>query len=245
MSRYVRLTEQLAGLPRRAEKRPELVRRRNALMASLRLEKLKLVREEWNSTQSVDNIGRQIQGRKLALQPTRASLPMGIAQKAVVNALEAPLVADVTAEIQRKTNAISALTAYCDVEEPLGMSNTMLARQRPPPPPEIVQQLSPVDRARELRASVLGKPAEIKRCFVCIAKALTLFPDDPNMASLVRTFYNKQSLSRHFISVHLEPIPFDAADRCPICGVWLYHKEHLQNHADAVHGIRTTMAGKR
>lgn len=134
-----------------------------------------------------------------------------------------------------------AITAYCAVEEPLRMSNKLMGSARPPPPPEVATNLDPLARALSFRESVLGEPGQVKRCFVCTAKALTLTPDDPNLALLTRIFYDSNTLSRHFVSVHLSAWEPGAMDRCPVCVpvVELLDKMHLQNHAETFHGIKS------
>lgn len=245
---YVQISDTLRGIPKGAKGRRELANRRKQILARLRTKKLNEVREEWDQTQAVEDIEQQAQGKGFTpASKIRASalIPIHPLQQAMLDALNAPLISDLQAQYQRRTNAIKALMAYCVVEE--RQSTKVLEARRPPPPPERKLQ-DPLQRARQLRSSVLGPVGKVNRCFFCVAKALTMPPVDPNIHELTRNFSGHPSLSRHFISHHLNQE--DLVDKqilCPICvpKVVLYDKMHLQSHAQVVHGIKTSKRTKR
>ncbi|KAG6354084.1 hypothetical protein INS49_005055 [Diaporthe citri] len=246
---YVRLTEQLSQVPKGpqwAEKRQKITNQRRALMGKLRDNEVKRIREEWTHKQAVEDIERQIQGNPGDFEPSAARVcpPMSTAQQQMFEALQAPLVNDLSAQFQRRTTAVLAVATYCRVEEPLNMSNQMWCKpavRRPPPPPEIDSELNALDRARKLRNSVFGQVGQVRRCFVCVWKALTLSSSDENLPSLTPEFYNNNSLTRHFIRTHLDPMDDDAVADYPICVpvVRLNSKMHLRNHAETAHGLRS------
>lgn len=96
-----------------------------------------------------------------------------------------------------------------------------------------------------IRRSVFRRVRSVERCFVCVAKALLLQPDDANLDILTRPFSSHGSLARHFTNVHLRSIDPNAIGECPMCpDMKLVDETHLQNHAESVHGIRTQSVKK-
>lgn len=252
-----RLTTQLNGLPLRSKERRKL-----RLLIKTTKQKLfnstkATMRNQWTSDQAVQDITRQINGEGFASASveTRIVRPMTSAQERLVNALTAPLlnpgtdvtnVKDILAQqLVRRAAAISAIVAYCQVEEPL-VTKVLEARVPPPPtefhPPASKDRTEPYYISKELKASVVvRKPGErLRRCFICVGKALTLPPNDSGIPALCRTYYNTGGVTRHFRSTHLSPLGDQEKTVCPICpDAKLKDKEHLRNHADRVHGIRT------
>lgn len=253
----VRLTKQLHGLPVRSEEYREVRARIKSTKSRLFTAAKTDLRKQWTSEQAVDDIQRQIRGQGFApLGPSQARSPRPTrpAQEVLLNALCAPLVGThLSAQLQRRANAIDAIISYCGVEEPL--STKVLEARVPPPPPELQHRAVGNQKSREqtsgdqiyqvskeLKASVyVRQPGErLRRCFLCVAKALTLPPNDAQISVLCRTYYNAGGVTRHFRSVHLANLGETEKTVCPICPhVKLKSKQHLQNHADLVHGIRT------
>lgn len=242
--RYAQLTDRLSSLRRGAKEREKVSKERHALLEKLRKREMKRVREEWNQQQATDDINRQMQGQKFEPVHTRPMLEMNSSQREMFDALTAPLAntTDLAAQSTRRNTAVAAVAKYCLVEEFAGMSNQMMMLRDPSPPPELMSRLTPLEQAHAFKASVFGNVGSVSRCFVCIAKVLTLPPDSPSLASLARPFYNHNSLSRHFINVHLSPLSDEAMGHCPICLplVSLDNKRHLQRHAEDIHGIRSS-----
>lgn len=234
---YVRLVQQVEAHPQGSTRRRELANRRKTLLARLRNQKMEQVRQEWKRMQSKTDIDRQIQGHPFEPFNPRIARPAGPAQQRMLDALSAPLVNDIEAQFRRRTEAVRALLAYCDVEEP--MSTKVQEARRAPPPPEA--QLDPMDCARQLRASTFGAVRKVQRCFVCVAKALALAADDPQLANLTREWYSHGTLSRHFVKDHLDHWSAGGFNECPICVpvMRIEDKMHFQSHAEACHGIKS------
>lgn len=86
----------------------------------------------------------------------------------------------------------------------------------------------------------MGGGENIRKCFICVGKALTIPPAEPLFNTLCNDFYNRSVLGRHFTNVHLNRLSDDNQTEYPICtGVILQDKMHLQNYAEVVHGLRT------
>lgn len=232
---YNHLTARLFSLPRGSETRKQVSKERHARDMKLQRQGLEQYREEWTRQQALADVDRQLLGQKISTPGGRAVLPMTPAQTRMMNALQAPLVHNLEAQFRRRTEAIGAIIAYCDVEEPLKTK----VKGNPPPPPEV--SLDPLDRARGLRASVFGPVNKVFRCFFCISRALAASPDDFNIPTWAKAYCGHGSLSRHFRTAHLQHLAEEEAMTCPVCvpRVHLGDKKHVQNHAEAVHGIKT------
>ncbi|KAI1421246.1 C2H2 finger domain protein [Xylaria sp. FL1777] len=217
----VRLKQQLQRLHPDSPKYRPVRLKIQATKAHLRRVEKSRMRKEWTDKQAVEDIERQVQGQGF-LQPINPSSriqPMNPAQ-------------------QRLVTALARTATYCFVEEPL--STKVLEARQPPMPMEL--GLAPVDKATQLRNSVLVSyvgEKKLRRCFICIGKALTLPPEDPSLPALCRVFSAPTDTARHFKSVHLSKLSPRSKVVCPVCVpiVKLKHKMHLQNHAELVHGI--------
>ena len=197
------------------------------------------VREEWTAEQAVDDIERQLHGIGFAthLGENRTSHPQRPAQKRLVKALSAPLAKTVEDQYQRRNNAIDAVTGYCSVEEGI----TVPRRPTRPfksamssvsePPAERLQH------AALMSVFVRNDDERPRRCFICVGRALSLSPDDPNITTLTREFYTSGDLNKHFRRTHLSNMRKDDEIECPACSISLDHKHHLLTHAQTVHGI--------
>ncbi|KAJ4394460.1 hypothetical protein N0V93_003678 [Gnomoniopsis smithogilvyi] len=191
-----RLSQQLERLPRydRTEGRRQI----NRVRARLRRETKEQVRKEFTIQQAVDDIERQIKGQSFAdTARARGARAMNAAQKRLVEALTAPLITDLDGQLQRRTAAINAIIAYCPIEEP--PSSKVLEARQPDPPPEL--SLAPEDRIARWRKSVSvsspGTGQRLKRCFICVGKAISLPPDDHSKwpsSRLLRSDANAESI---------------------------------------------------
>ncbi|KAI0465727.1 hypothetical protein F4859DRAFT_507826 [Xylaria cf. heliscus] len=262
-AKYYQLTTQLASLGGRhkfRDQRREIMLERDRLRKRLCNHEIKRVREAWTRTQFADDIERQIRGESFTHEsagPNRDIRPMGAAQQRMFDALTAPLPNDINAIGIRRTNAIEALIAYCTVEEP---SNSYLCRVKRKPEPEPqgprtrtrydqdVQDVQEpesrdkrVDREQLWRSTFVSTMGirKVRKCFVCVAKALTLEPNDPIFETLCRDFANPTVAARHFLRVHADSLDEQDTSDCPICQIPLDDKMHLLNHAEGVHGLKT------
>ncbi|KAI0448570.1 C2H2 finger domain protein [Xylaria acuta] len=250
---YQRLTQAQKSLPlgaRYTEQRKALGLARATLRTSLRNKELKRVRAEWGEAQSVDDIERQIQGVDFSTLPAcqpRSSPPMGPLHQQMFDAITKPLDGDLEAHAQRRTNAINALVAYCEVQE--APVNKLIDSQRPSSRTETQgrgkgkcqdrSESQTEDLKRLVSAQDMGGGKMVRKCFICVAKALTMLPTEPLSDSLCTDFSSRASLGRHFTNVHLQQVGEDDETACPLCEVVLEHKMHLQNHAESVHGVKT------
>lgn len=138
---------------------------------------------------------------------------------------------------------MAALMAYCQVEDPV----VTMIQGRSHHTAAVRATMSRANQIRDLKCSmfvgIMGK--ELRRCFLCVAKAMDraplgdiLIPDrDTVLKELVRQFSSRASLTRHFESVHLRH-QYDTY-KCPICCITLQDEKHLKAHAEGTHGIFT------
>lgn len=227
----------------RSEQRKALTRDRKTLYEKLKKQKLDEVIRQWNAKQSREDVQRQLQGEDISQDRDEAPVVNTI-QERMFQAVTAPLINDFRAQQQRSLNAVKALAAYSAEEEPLLTSITKASKQ--PPPEELGLALAPAEILEEIRrstfVSVIGH-RQVRRCFICVAKAFQLGRDHERFNSLCHKHYNEYTLARHFTSIHLDGVQDDEEEECPICLEVLVNKNHLRKHADNIHGICT--AGKR
>lgn len=220
--------------------RKDITKRRKQLYTKLKTAKLQEITESWADNQHHQDIEQQVRGEKLS-RVDQESRPMNPHQRRMFEALTAPLVKDVQAVFLRRTEAINALVAYCAEEESL---RTEVTEARKPSAPDELRQthLSSDQQMDEIRkstfASVVGEK-NVRRCFLCVAKAARLGRDHSLFNDLCHTFYNSHNLAYHLTRTHLDGIPEDGTFECPLCHVTLLHKNHLRLHSHVVHGIST------
>lgn len=250
---YVRLTQLLSSkaYDRRSEKRKGITKQRKALYYKLKAKKLKQVIEEWNRRKDQQDIERQVRGESFTDESTTAmgDPPMSPVQSRMFDALTAPLINDLESQFQRRTNAILALVEYCYEEEPLHTKILKAAIKTAPPRPasQIIQsvEVDIEDYKRSTLVKVMGVK-KVRRCFLCVMKASVLGPTHARFNELCHEFYDVATLSRHFMNTHLYNLDQEHQKfKCPMCLKKLIHKNHLRNHADAVHGIDTFRASTR
>lgn len=108
----------------------------------------------------------------------------------MVQALTAPLIHDLNALFRRRSEAISAIVAYCQMEEPVV---TKVLEQRQPAPVHELQLLQPPSERREqLRKSVIiGKPCQRKvdKMFYLCRQCTDLTPERPELATTLPSFF--------------------------------------------------------
>ena len=195
------------------------------------------VRDEWTAEQAVDDIERQLRGVGFAKGAANATVsPQRPAQKRLMEALTAPLGNTLEGQYRRRDNAISAIMAYCVVEEgqtirrhtPSVESRSTFISEPPVRSPQHMALMS---------VFVKNEKERPRRCFICVGKALTLAPDDVAVEGLARQFYTPGDLNKHFRRSHLSNMQMDEKIECPACSIPLEHKQHLLTHAQIVHGI--------
>jgi hypothetical protein len=232
------LMRELQGLPQRSQEY-------RAARSNIRKEKQRLrrdlkqkIRNEWTDNQAVDDIERQLRGDGFAedaVADTRCS-PQRPSQSLLVEALTAPVDTTLEGQYRRRDRAIDAITAYCLVEEGcvLRPTQTTAGTRRPP---------TTRDRAADSPLRIATRTVFVKNenerpriCFLCVGKALSLPPDDPEIENLIHEFYLPGDLTKHFKRKHLAHIREGDRVECSACKMSLRHKMDLQNHGQRVHG---------
>ncbi|CCF42280.1 C2H2 finger domain-containing protein [Colletotrichum higginsianum] len=232
-----RLKAALRRLPPRSKAYRDARREINNEKQRLRRELKQTIIHEWTDNQAVDDIERQLRGDSFT-KPAVADTcrPQGPAQKRLLAALTAPLIATLEDQYKRRDNAIDAVSAYCLVQEgctthrPRSQSKDSL-----PKTPSSGSEVSPLSLAT-LSVYARNKTERPRRCFLCIGQAHCLLPDDPRVDNLIQEFYSSNSLTRHFKRKHLSKMKADDKIECKVCKMPLVHRMHLQRHAFEVHG---------
>lgn len=234
--KIIQLTEKLKNTPK---KTPQYNRIRLQLKAAkarwFHAAKTSL-RKEWTDKQAVDDVVRQIRGDGIAHIPEKQATEMTASQARMIQTLTAPFTHNLEEQFRRRDEAVSSIADYCGVEEPL----VTKVVAKPDVPPELGSSHAEALLKESVTVTAVGQRR--KRCFICVGKALRLPTDDPNIAELCRTFYTESETARHFRRVHLRHLGEQDRTKCPIClpKVTLKNKMHLQNHAQRVHGIRSS-----
>ncbi|KAK1975244.1 C2H2 finger domain-containing protein [Colletotrichum cereale] len=160
----------------------------------------------------------------------------GPAQKRLLAALTAPLIATLKDQYQRRDNAINAVSEYCLVQEGCTMRRSWpLSKDSVSKTPSNGTEISPLDLAT-LSVYARNRTERPRRCFVCIGQAHSLSPDDSRVNDLIQEFYSSSDLTKHFKRKHLSKMKADDKIECKVCKMPLEHKMHLQNHAFRIHG---------
>lgn len=203
----------------------------------------KLIGKDWTEKQAVDDIVNQIEGGP-ANDTTRRRVPrpMNPAQQAMLDALYQPMTTTLQGQLQRRTNAVQAVAAYCAVQEP--PANKILEKAykpaaRAPKLSTAEERAAKVVRLRKM-ATVAYEDQKLRMCFICVAQAIQLPPSDPNVTRLCHEFSQSSSLRRHFASCHLQFFdPSARPDPCPLCTPKVRFKNIAQfrSHAQVVQGV--------
>lgn len=204
----------------------------------LRRELKQRIRNEWTDNQAVDDIERQLRGDsfvKDAGTDTRCS-PQRPSQARLVESLTTPVVATLEGQYQRRDRATEAVAAYCLVEEGAAVNparSSASARRPAGTPHRPAESLLHV----ATRAIFIKDKSERPRiCFICVGKALSLPPEDPQIGSLIHEFYTSGDLTKHFKRKHLAHIKEGDRLECKVCQMPLQHKMDVQSHAHRIHG---------
>ncbi|KAK1974959.1 C2H2 finger domain-containing protein [Colletotrichum cereale] len=232
-----RLTTALRRLPQRSKAYKDARQEINSEKQRLRRELKQSIIREWTDNQAVDDIECQLRGDDFT-KPAMADTcrPQGPAQKRLLAALTAPLIATLEDQYQRRDDAINAVSEYCLVQEGCTTRGPRpLSRDSSSKTPSNGTEISPLDLAT-LAIYARNKTERPRRCFVCIGQAHSLPPDDSRVDDLIREFYSSSDLTKHFKRKHLSKMKADDKTECKVCKMPLDHKMHLQNHAFRIHG---------
>jgi hypothetical protein len=153
-----------------------------------------------------------------------------------VESLTAPVEATLKGQYQRRYRAIDAIAAYCLVEEGCAVNPAQSAAstRRPAGTPH-----RPAESPLHIATTALfikNKNERPRICFLCVSKALSLPPDDPQIDNLIHEFYTSGDLTKHFKRKHLANIKEGDRLECNVCQMRLQHKMDVQSHAHRIHG---------
>lgn len=139
----------------------------------------------------------------------------------MVELLTALVDATLKGQYQRRDCAIDAIAAYCLVEEGCAVNptqSTARTRQAARTPHRLAE--SPLNIAT--RALFIKNKEERPRiCFICVGKALSLPPDNPQIGNLIYEFYTSSDLTKHFKQKHLASIKKGDRLECKVCQIRL------------------------
>ncbi|KAI0447648.1 hypothetical protein F4803DRAFT_498903 [Xylaria telfairii] len=81
---------------------------------------------------------------------------------------------------------------------------------------------------RSTFVSTMGK-RKVKKCFVCVAEALILGPNNLNFEALCRDFPTPNAAANHFLRIHTSRLDGQDTSVCLVCRIPLDDKMHLLN----------------
>lgn len=152
-----------------------------------------------------------------------------------MESLTTPVDATLKGQYERRDRAIDAVAAYCLVEEGPAVNPTRSAAstRRPVGAPHGLAE-SPLHIA--VRTVFIKKQNERPRiCFLCVSKALSLPPNDPQIDNLIRDFHAPSDLTKHFKRKYLAYIREGDRLECTVCQMSLQYKMDIQSHAYRIH----------
>jgi len=206
----------------------------------LRAALLKHVQARWDLEHPVDEIERQLSGLKLS-QDVKTTLDqndeMPPLQKRLAETVMTLPGTTIEEEFRRRNAAIDAVAAYCHFQEggaaALPRKRSSTRRTSPEPSTETRLQLSAAEAEKQaLRDAMLLVFTEKRTttCFLCLG--------EPSLPFEKRTYKyaSPGDLTKHFKRKHLAHIKEGDRLECKVCRMGLEHKQHLQNHAESIHG---------
>ncbi|CAM6005577.1 unnamed protein product, partial [Sphagnum balticum] len=140
-------------------------------------------------------------------------------------------------EFRRRNAAIDVVAAYCHFQEggaaaiPRKRSSTR--RTSPTPSREASPQLTAAEAEKQALSDAMLLVFTEKRtttCFVCLGEQTLPFE------KRTYKFASPGDLTKHFKRKHLAHIKEGDRPKCKVCRMGLQHKQHLQNHAESIHG---------
>ena len=131
-------------------------------------------------------------------------------------------------EYRRRSTAISAIAAYCKVEE--GVTRRVQRVASVAKPTQSASTANPLDAALEAAKVSVYKEKRPTICFMCLGN------EKSPIEKRIYSFHTSGDLSKHFKQRHLAKIKGGEGVGCDLCYVRLDNKMHLQRHAYDVHG---------
>ena len=206
----------------------------------LRAALLKHVQERWDLEHLVDEIERQLSGLKLS-QDVKTTLDqndeMPPLQKRLAEAVMTLPGTTIEEEFRRRNGGIDAVAAYCHFQEggaaALPRKRSSTRRASPTPSKEANPQLAAAEAEKQALSDAMLLVFTEKRtttCFLCLGEQSLPFE------KRTYKFASPGDLTKHFKRKHLAHIKEGDRLKCKVCRMGLQHKQHLQNHAETIHG---------
>jgi len=206
----------------------------------LRAALLKYVQERWDLEHPVDEIERQLSGLKLS-QDVKTTLDqndeMPPLQKRLAETVMTLPGTTIEEEFRRRNAAIDAVAAYCHFQEggaaALPRKRSSTRRTSPMPSKETSPQLAAAQAEKQALSDAMLLVFTEKRtttCFLCLGEQSLPFE------KRTYKFASPGDLTKHFKRKHLAHIREGDRLQCKVCRMGLQHKQHLQNHAESIHG---------
>jgi hypothetical protein len=206
----------------------------------LRAALLKHVQERWDLEHPVDEIERQLSGLKLSqdVKTTLAQIDeMPPLQKRLAETIMTLPGTTIEEEFRRRNAAIDAVAAYCHFQEggaaALLRKRSFTRRASPTPSKEANPQLAAAEAEKQALSDAMLLVFTEKRtttCFLCLGEQSLPFE------KRTYKFASPGDLIKHFKRKHLAHIKEGDRLKCKVCRMGLQHKQHLQNHAETIHG---------
>jgi hypothetical protein len=140
-------------------------------------------------------------------------------------------------EFRRHNAAIDAVVASCHFQEggatarPRAGPSTR--RASPTPSKETNSQLAAAEAEKQALSDAMLLVFTENRtttCFLCLGEQSSPFE------KRTYKFSSPGDLTKHFQRKHLAHIKEGDRVECKVCRMGLQHKQHLQNHAESIHG---------
>jgi hypothetical protein len=137
-------------------------------------------------------------------------------------------------EYQQRIAAINAVTVYCGVEEGQPCRRGRHGHPVKGDVPTVIKAAEPARSAADITLSqAISSIKTNKRptiCFLCLGNPAL------SICERVASYATPSSLSKHFLRKHVRKLEEWEQIDCQICNIRLEHRQHLQNHAERVHG---------
>jgi hypothetical protein len=189
------------------------------------------ISKKWDREQAKRDIQQQLSGARLE-NKVKAELEHCLERTPEhIQLIEALLTlpgSTLEEEYRRRSTAISAIAAYCKVEE--GVTRRVQRGASVAKPTHSASTANPLDAALEKAIVSVYKDKRPVHCFMCVGNK------KKPIVERIYKFRTPGEVSRHFKSVHLAKIKEGETVGCDLCIVRLDNKMHLQRHGLSVHG---------
>ncbi|KAH7370264.1 hypothetical protein BKA65DRAFT_471486 [Rhexocercosporidium sp. MPI-PUGE-AT-0058] len=186
------------------------------------------LRDKWDTEHPVNDVELQLAGLKFCDDPSTSVHivdEMPPIQKRLAETVITLPGTTVVEEFRRRNAAIDAVAAFCHFQEGGAVA---MPHGRPS-----TQKLAAAEAEKKaLRDAMLLVFTEKRTttCFLCLGEQSLPFE------KRTYKFASPGDLTKHFKRKHLAHIKEGDRLQCKVCRMGLQHKQHLQNHAESIHG---------